>query len=110
MPTLKKTVRRPWMPERGAQEGRSHPNTKFYQSKAWRELRAVKLDRFPLCEECQRRGVTTLAKMVDHIVPINKGGAPLDLVNLQSLCHPCHNRKSGGEAQKNKRRDIKPRL
>ncbi len=98
MPTLKKTVQRPWMPERGTQEGRLHPNNKFYQSKAWRDLRAVKLDQFPLCEECQRKGITTLAQMVDHIVPINQGGAPLDMENLQSLCHPCHNRKSGIES------------
>ena len=36
--------------------------------------------------------------MVDHIVPINKGGAKLDIGNLQSLCNLCHNRKSGREA------------
>lgn len=52
----------------------------------------------PLCEECQRRGITTLAQVVDHIVPINRGGAKLDMANLQSLCHPCHNRKSGIES------------
>ncbi len=98
MPTIKKTVRRPWIPERGFQEGRLHPNTKFYQSKAWRDLRAVKLEQSPLCEECARHGITTLAQVVDHIVPINKGGARLDMDNLQSLCHPCHNRKSGQEA------------
>ena len=26
------------------------------------------------------------------IVPINRGGAKLDMANLQSLCYPCHNR------------------
>ena len=36
----------------------------------------------------------TPAQMVDHIVPINKGGAPLDLNNLQSLCNACHAAKS----------------
>jgi len=98
MPILKKTVRRPWITERPAQEGRFHPNAKFYQSTAWRKLRAVKIERFPLCEECQRRGITTPAQMVDHIVPINKGGAPFDIDNIQSPCHQCHNRKSGAEA------------
>ena len=78
MPTLKKTVQRPWQPERGVQEGRLYPNTK--------------LEQCPLCEECQRRGITTLAQVVDHIVPINRGGAKLDMANLQSLCYPCHNR------------------
>ena len=98
MPTIKKTEKRPWMPERGVQEGRLHPNNKFYQSTAWRELRALKIEQSPICEECQRRGITTLAQVVDHIVPINEGGARLDMDNLQSLCNPCHNRKSGQEA------------
>ncbi|WP_295941636.1 HNH endonuclease signature motif containing protein [uncultured Alistipes sp.] len=56
------------------------------------------MEQCPLCEECQRRGITTLAQVVDHIVPINRGGAKLDMANLQSLCHPCHNRKSGLES------------
>ncbi|GAB0481680.1 hypothetical protein KML24007_04260 [Alistipes indistinctus] len=98
MPMIKKTTKRPWQPERGVQEGRLHPNNKFYQSTAWRDLRALKLEQSPLCEECQRKGITTLAQMVDHVVPINQGGAKLDMENLQSLCNPCHNRKSGQEA------------
>lgn len=98
MPTIKKTEKRPWMPERGVQEGRLHPNNKFYHSKAWRDLRALKIEQSPLCEECQRKGITTLAQVVDHIKPINEGGAKLDMANLQSLCNPCHNRKSGQEA------------
>ena len=98
MPTLKKTVQRPWQPERGVQEGRLYPNTKFYQSTAWRKLRNLKLEQCPLCEECQRCGIMTLARVVDHIVPINRGGAKLDMANLQSLCPPCHNRKSGIES------------
>ena len=98
MPTLKKTVQRLWQPERGVQEGCLYPNTKFYQSTAWRKLRNLKLEQCPFCEECQRRVITTLAQVVDHIIPINRGGAKLDMANLQSLCHPCHNRKSGIES------------
>lgn len=94
MPLFPKSVRRPWQPERKPQQGRRRANSAFYQSSAWRKLRAVKIERQPLCEECLRRGVTTSAQVVDHIVPINKGGNPLDPANLQSLCHLCHNRKS----------------
>lgn len=54
----------------------------------------MKLEQQPMCEECERRGRLTPAQMVDHIVPINKGGAPLDMDNLQSLCNACHARKS----------------
>lgn len=54
----------------------------------------MKLEQQPMCEECERRGRLTPAQMVDHIVPINKGGTPLDMDNLQSLCNACHARKS----------------
>ena len=47
-----------------------------------------------MCEECLKVGRLTPAQMVDHIVPINKGGASLDIENLQSLCNACHARKS----------------
>lgn len=97
MPTLKETCRRPWMPGHKPHTGRGHANTEFYQSTAWRKLRVEKLRRQPLCEECEQQGKTTPAQMVDHIRPINEGGAALDLQNLQSLCHTCHNRKSGHE-------------
>lgn len=94
MPKIKKTTRRPWMPEKKPHQGYRHHNTEFYQSTPWRKLRAQKLLMNPLCEECERKGILTPAQMVDHIVPINKGGAALDIDNLQSLCNPCHNRKS----------------
>ena len=90
MPSIKKHTKRPWLPERKPYEGYRHHNTDFYQSRRWRSLRALTLQKDPLCEECMRKGVLVPAQMVDHIVPINKGGAPLDLNNLQSLCNHCH--------------------
>lgn len=98
MPNIKKSCRRPWMAERKPQEGRKHSNTKFYQSTAWRKLRKVKLEQDPLCEECLKKGIHTPAKVADHIVSINQGGAVLDIVNLQSLCDRCHNIKSAKES------------
>lgn len=94
MPTLKRTVKRPWIPERKPFGGRAVDNTKFYQSTPWRKLREKVLRERPLCEECKKNGVIREAKVVDHIVPIVKGGAPLDESNLQPLCHQCHNAKS----------------
>lgn len=98
MPNIKRTCRRPWMAERKAQEGRKHSNTKFYQSTAWRKLRKVKLEKDPLCEECLKKDIHTPAKVADHIVPINQGGAALNITNLQSLCDRCHNIKSAKES------------
>ena len=94
MPTIKKRIHRPWQPKREAFGGFRHHNTEFYQSTPWRKLRALKLEQEPMCEECLRVGRLTPAQMVDHIVPINKSGASLDIENLQSLCNACHARKS----------------
>ncbi len=94
MPVIKKNSRRPWLPEKKPHEGYRHHNTDFYQSRKWRNLRSIKLQMNPICEECERKGIITPAQMVDHIIPINKGGAPLDLTNLQSLCNRCHSAKS----------------
>ncbi|MBO5821073.1 MAG: HNH endonuclease [Alistipes sp.] len=47
-------------------------------------------------------GKITPATIVDHITPINSGGARFDFTNLQGLCDTCHNKKSGREAHKKK--------
>lgn len=67
----------------------------FYSSAAWRKLRDWYRKEHPLCEACQERGLVKVAQLVDHIVEIKDGGAPLDPANLQSLCGTCHNRKHG---------------
>ena len=41
----------------------------------------------------------TIAVEVDHILPINSGGAARDPRNLQSLCHACHNAKTNTERE-----------
>lgn len=66
---------------------------RFYQSAAWRKLRAEKLAIDPLCEHCRRRGRFVQAKHVHHVKP--RAEFPelaLDLANLESACPPCHNR------------------
>ncbi|MGX8703542.1 MAG: HNH endonuclease [bacterium] len=95
MPTIKKSQHRPWMPERVPFGRRAHANTKFYASTAWRRVRARYISLHPICEICGRAA----AEVVDHIVPINQGGAPLDESNFQALCSTCHNRKSGRESR-----------
>ena len=65
----------------------------FYSSTAWRKLRDYKRRLNPLCEECLKHGILTPGELVDHIIPIEEGGALLDLANLQTLCKACHNKK-----------------
>ncbi|MEC7815831.1 HNH endonuclease signature motif containing protein [Marinobacter alkaliphilus] len=52
----------------------------------------------PLCAECSRQGRITAATDVDHIIP-HRGDLKLfwSRSNWQSLCHPCHSRKTARE-------------
>jgi 5-methylcytosine-specific restriction enzyme A len=57
----------------------------------WRKLSESKRKLDPLCEECERKGFSTAAESVHHVVPIRL--APhLRLVwsNLMSVCNECH--------------------
>lgn len=42
-----------------------------------------------LCERCEAKGRVTLATVVDHVVPLAKGGSDED-DNTRNLCDPCH--------------------
>ncbi|MBB4618973.1 HNH endonuclease [Sphingomonas abaci] len=42
-----------------------------------------------LCERCDADDRVTLATVVDHIVPLAKGGTDED-DNTRNLCDPCH--------------------
>jgi 5-methylcytosine-specific restriction enzyme A len=76
----------------------------FYLSVAWRRFRAWYLSRHPLCEACEREGRTIPASMVDHIVELKDGGAPLAEDNAMSLCWKCHGLKTA--QAKNHRRSY----
>ena len=67
----------------------------FYNSKEWKAVRKIAIERNPFCVICNRP-----AKVVDHIKEIKDGGAPLALENLQSLCHLHHNQKTAREKEK----------
>ena len=67
---------------------------RFYQRKAWKDVRALVLGSEPLCRKCKARGRMEEACVVDHIKPIEDGGEPYDLQNLQPLCKPCHAEKT----------------
>ena len=64
---------------------------KRYNNVTWRKLREAYLTRFPLCEDCARRGIATVAEHVHHIKPLAAGGTN-DWSNLRALCQSCHTR------------------
>ncbi|MBW3518327.1 HNH endonuclease [Flavobacterium sp. NKUCC04_CG] len=86
-------VKRPWIVKRKP-FARAIANQSFYNSRTWRKLRRFFLDNNPLCVRCEANGMIIPATVADHIIPINKGGEPLNENNLQALCTPCHNSKS----------------
>ena len=67
---------------------------------AWVKLRLVILQRDGyLCLECKRKGFVKTANQVDHIISKALHGTD-DESNLQSLCKPCHVRKTIEETGK----------
>ena len=100
MPSTPKPKRRPWLQGSGFSVGRKKSNSKFYTSTPWRKLRTMFIQQNPVCVECGRAG-----KVVDHIVRVNDDSTlALDWDNLQTMCHRCHNSKSGKEAHEHPRR------
>ena len=53
----------------------------------WFRVRRIVLDRDGWrCRQCGKAGVLE----VHHRVPLQLGGAPFDLDNLQTVCRSCH--------------------
>jgi 5-methylcytosine-specific restriction protein A len=53
------------------------------------ELRKRRLRNEPLCRLCKAEGIVRAAVVVDHIVPLAKGGEDVD-ANCRSLCVEHH--------------------
>jgi 5-methylcytosine-specific restriction enzyme A len=66
------------------QDDRKSSRQRGYDTQ-WEKVRAVKLRRNPICEDC---GV--IAAMVHHKRAIADGGSRYDMDNLKSLCWQCH--------------------
>tara|TARA_R110002020_G_scaffold81777_3_gene202836 strand:- start:1214 stop:1510 length:297 start_codon:yes stop_codon:yes gene_type:complete len=93
----------PWLPKGRDRRTQAEKNkswggdTSFYRKAPWKKLRRIILDKNPLCVYCLKDDIVKPAQVVDHIIPIKKGGADLDESNLQGLCHKCHNKKTYDE-------------
>jgi gp54 protein len=70
--------------------------SEFYNSRDWRELREVALERdHHECVWCREQGrVTTEDLEVDHIKELEfYPEFALDIDNLRTLCKECHNKR-----------------
>jgi 5-methylcytosine-specific restriction protein A len=80
-----------------ADRSRGTAHQRGYTS-AWTKARDAYLRLHPLCVHHQREGKFVAASVVDHVIP-HRGDKVLfwDSGNWQSLCEPCHNRKTATE-------------
>lgn len=99
-----KHIKRPWEEKGIASSWKDKKEyNKFYTSRIWRKTREVYLSLHPFCEQCLMQNKFVAAKVVDHIIPLDQRNIynsrfhPLDMSNMQALCKPCHERKSGSK-------------
>lgn len=73
---------------------RDRESQRFYNSGAWEEARTLALIRdYYLCCRCLGDKVIRVYNVVHHIVPLKENKElSLDIDNLMSLCHACHNK------------------
>lgn len=77
-----------------SRERETHRNKGIYNSRRWKFARRAQLAQNPLCAGCGR-----IASDVDHVTPIEHGGAVWDPLNYQSLCQACHSVKTRREQE-----------
>ena len=82
--------------------GHENKNKELYQSRIWKQIRQQVIRRDKgICQMCNKPyELGGKSAQIDHIKPVNQGGAELDLCNLQLLCFSCHASKSGKERVK----------
>lgn len=93
MPYLKKHKRNSCSDDQN-RKGRQ----KVYSSAKWRKMRLAYIDRHPLCEICQQKGLVEAAVDVHHKVSFTKftGMKMIEMAynpnNLMALCKECHSK------------------
>lgn len=65
----------------------------------WRRVRLLVLERDGYRCKVQLPGCRGDADAVDHIVPLEEGGARLDPSNLRACCGPCNNARRRGRGR-----------
>jgi 5-methylcytosine-specific restriction enzyme A len=76
-----------------AERGRVKASRKWYNSKAWRDRRAMQLALEPVCALHSKQGLVLLATVADHVEPHREDAARFWHGRLQSLCASCHSRE-----------------
>lgn len=96
---MPKAFRPKWIASAAAKDDRLSASKRGY-GKRWQKERINHLVNEPLCRHCLAKGLIVLGNEVDHIIP-HKGKDSLmwDTSNWQTLCKPCHSRKTATEGR-----------
>ena len=76
-----KVEQRRYDKQRGTRKERGYTET-------WLKVRRMKFSRNPICERCDKKGITEPTRIVHHV---NRDPRDNRRENLESLCIPCHN-------------------
>lgn len=78
----------------------------FYNQTKWRKFSKKYRQNNPVCVACEVQGIVSPAEVTDHVEGIENilkaCRNPIDEKECQSLCHSCHNSKSGKESHRKK--------
>lgn len=71
---------------------------RFYDSKAWKQCRAVYLSEHPCCERCEKAGIVSIAVHVHHKQHLTAENYKNPMIalnpdNLEALCFRCHQKE-----------------
>lgn len=107
MPIKPQLTKRPWAVDHVPFK-RPADHSKFYNSRKWRRVATAFRSAHPLCAACEAAGEVGPADVADHIKGLqwllDHGADPYNTNELQSMCHSCHNKKSGKEAHRIKKK------
>ena len=70
---------------------------KLYNSQRWQSIRRRQLAEHPWCASCSKEGKHVGAREVDRIEPHHGDAEKFFAGPFQSLCTPCHSRKTANE-------------
>ena len=86
-----------------ANEDRKKERQQVYNCQRWRDLRLLKLQQNPCCEECgsiENLQVHHKVSMFNgYYSPEEYDRLAYDLSNLETLCQECHNKKHNGHLE-----------
>jgi 5-methylcytosine-specific restriction endonuclease McrA len=78
----------------------------FYKTRRWQLRRMQVFTRDPFCADGRMCEGKAPSVEVDHIIPLEQGGAPYAMDNLRGSCSDCHQAKTAEENRNRQRTGV----